>query len=179
MRAANDGGIHAAQMTREILAATNQAIQDQEQEEERAAYSSPSAFQEQADYLQQLYQEQHQENHRDHNEQSESIVYGIQMEQQREPEHTYEHPNQHQHQEQESEADQLKPQQYQPEPEVNPDQTLPPDPREEQSIVRTAAGKKLFKCMHSGCGKVFSRREHLKRHGRSLHSEVKREFHPK
>lgn len=42
--------------------------------------------------------------------------------------------------------------------------------------AKKTGGKRLHRCMHPGCGKLFSRREHLKRHGRSLHSEIRREF---
>ena len=40
------------------------------------------------------------------------------------------------------------------------------------------SGKRQFRCTAEGCGKLFVRKEHLKRHVKSLHTEDKREWLP-
>jgi uncharacterized Zn-finger protein len=40
----------------------------------------------------------------------------------------------------------------------------------------TKPGTKSFECTYAGCGRVFKRSEHLKRHIRSIHTLERREY---
>lgn len=65
-------------------------------------------------------------------------------------------------------------------------QQQPPTPQPQpQPIARTRGrrvsnvpnhGVRMFACKTEGCGKVFKRSEHLKRHIRSIHTMEKRKF---
>lgn len=41
-------------------------------------------------------------------------------------------------------------------------------------VSKVTEGQKMFSCTYDGCGKVFKRSEHLKRHIRSIHTLEKR-----
>jgi hypothetical protein len=53
--------------------------------------------------------------------------------------------------------------------------TPAPDPNSPAPTPGTSAAGRTFTCQVDGCGKLFSRGEHLKRHVRSLHTHEKRE----